>query len=184
MPVVLACHYGSADLTAFRTGRNMLDHLARLTSAAGGLVTLLPFPLRGWSADRNYLLPLSITVRDTMAHAPAGKKSLEALGAACGVPKLGVPEDLIERMDDYLVSSPDEFLNYAMNDARIVVEFLARLWGDSVLSPVTLSGVRPRRSSTPASPTGGCRGRVSSARPSPASSSRTRGSTSWTRMTR
>lgn len=140
LPVVLACHYGSADLTAFRTGRNMLDHLARLTSAAGGLVTLLPFPLRGWSADRNYLLPLSITVRDTMAHAPAGKKSLEALGAACGVPKLGVPEDLIERMDDYLVSSPDEFLNYAMNDARIVVEFLARLWGDSVLPPVTLSG--------------------------------------------
>lgn len=142
VPIVLACHYGSADLTAFRVDGQArdLDHLTRLTSAAGGLVTLLPFRMQRGSENGYWWQSLSVTVRDTMAHAPAGQKSLADLGAACGVPKLEVPDGWIERMDDYRREHLPEFLEYGINDAVIVVEYLARLWGDGVLPPVTLAG--------------------------------------------
>ncbi len=142
VPVVLACHYGSADLTAFRMDGKArdLDHLTRLTSAAGGLVTLVPFRMQRGSGNGWWWQSLSVTVRDTMAHAPAGQKGLADLGAACGVPKLEVPGGWIERMSDYRREHLPEFLEYGINDAVIVVEYLARLWGDGTVPPVTLSG--------------------------------------------
>lgn len=142
VPIVLACHYGSADLTAFRIdGRARdLDHLTRLTSAAGGLVTLLPFRMQRGDHHARYWQSFSVSVRDTMAHAPAGKQTLAALGDACGVPKIDVPDTWITRMTEYREHHLDEFLEYGMNDADIVVEYLARVWGDGVVPPITLSG--------------------------------------------
>ncbi|MGP5287193.1 hypothetical protein [Glutamicibacter arilaitensis] len=142
VPIVLACHYGSADLTTFRTGGQSreLDSLVRLTSAAGGLVTLLPFRSQRGNENGHWWQSLSVSVRDTMSQAPAGKKSLAVLGAACGVTKLDVPEGWISRMTDYRREHLDEFLEYGINDAVIVVEYLARLWGDGVVPPITLSG--------------------------------------------
>lgn len=143
VPIVLAAHYGSADLTTFRRGAFVTDHLTRLTSAAGGLVTLLPFRLQagdGRGDDLGWWQVMSITVRDTMAHAPAGQKSLAAIGAAAGIEKLEVPVGWISRMSDYRREHLVEFLEYGVNDAVIVVEYLARVWGDGVLPPVTLSG--------------------------------------------
>lgn len=143
VPIVLAAHYGSADLTTFRRGAFVTDHLTRLTSAAGGLVTLLPFRLQsgdGRGDDLGWWQVLSVTVRDTMAHAPAGQKTLAAIGAAAGVEKLEVPEGWISRMSDYRREHLVEFLEYGINDAVIVVEYLARVWGDGALPPVTLSG--------------------------------------------
>lgn len=142
VPIVLACHYGSADLTAFRLdGRARdLDHLTRLTSAAGGLVTLLPFRMQRGDHHSRYWQSLSVSVRDTMAHAPAGKQKLADLGDACGVPKIDVPGNWISRMTEYREHHLDEFLEYGMNDADIVVEYLARVWGDGVVPPITLSG--------------------------------------------
>ena len=43
-------------------------------------------------------------------------------------------------MGDYRREHLAEFLEYGVNDAVIVVEYLARLWGDGVVPPVTLSG--------------------------------------------
>lgn len=142
IPIVLACHYGSADLTAFRIDEKSrdVDHLTRLTSAAGGLVTLLPFRMQRGSANGYWWQSLSVTVRDSMTHAPAGQKSLADLGAACGVPKLEVPDNWIARMSEYRRDHLEDFLEYGINDAVIVVEYLARLWGDGVVPPVTLSG--------------------------------------------
>lgn len=143
VPIVLACHYGSADLTAFRRGTRVTDHMTRLTSAAGGLVSLQPFRLQvgdDRGDDFGWWRALSVTVRDTMALAPAGQKKLAQIGAAAGVPKLEVPGDWIARMNEYRREFLADFLDYGVNDAVIVVEFLARVWGDGVLPPVTLGG--------------------------------------------
>lgn len=142
VPLVLACHYGAADLTTFRSGGQSreLDPLVRLTSAAGGLVTLLPFRSQRGNENGHWWQSLSVTVRDTMSQAPAGKKTLAALGEACGVAKLDVPDGWISRMTDYRREHLAEFLEYGVNDAVIVVEYLARLWGDGTVPPITLSG--------------------------------------------
>ncbi|WP_197061955.1 hypothetical protein [Sinomonas humi] len=140
VPIVLASHYGSADLTAFRDDRFVTDHLTRLTSAAGGLVTLLPFRLQRGDGQGDWWRVLSVTVRDTMGHAPAGKKSLSVIGPACDVPKLEVPDNWIFNMTGYRAAHLVDFLEYGVNDAVIVVEYLARLWGDGVIPPITLSG--------------------------------------------
>lgn len=141
LPLVLACHYGSADLTAFRSDGRVADHMTRLTSAAGGLVTLLPFrSQRQGDGHGKFWQSLSISVRDTMAHAPAGKKGLKDLGKACGVPKIEVPDGWIADMSGYRAQHLTDFLEYGINDSVIVVEYLARLWGEGVLPPITLSG--------------------------------------------
>jgi hypothetical protein len=140
VPIVLACHYGSADLTTFRGGARVTDHLTRLTSAAGGLITLVPFRLQRGDGEGDWWRVLSVSVRDTMCHAPAGQKSLSSLGAACGVPKLEVPGGWISDMTGYRAAHLEDFLEYGINDAVIVVEYLARLWGDGVTPPITLSG--------------------------------------------
>lgn len=141
LPLVLACHFGSADLTAFRCDGRVPDHLTRLTSAAGGLVTLLPFrSQRQGDGHGKYWQALSVSVRDTMAHAPAGQKGLADLGQACGVPKLGVPDGWISNMTGYRAQHLEDFLEYGINDSVIVVEYLARLWGDGAVPPITLSG--------------------------------------------
>lgn len=143
VPLVLACHYGSADLTTFREDPYVTDHLTRLTSAAGGLVTLLPFRLQrgdGEGGSGGWWRVMSVGVRDTMGHAPAGHKSLATIGTAAGVEKIDVPGSWIADMTGYRREHLAEFLEYGINDAVIVVEYLARLWGDGVLPPVTLSG--------------------------------------------
>lgn len=142
VPIVLAAHYGAADLTTFSNAVFVSDHLTRLTSAAGGLVTLLPFRLQsgdGRGDQLGWWRSLSVTVRDTMGHAPAGQKTLAALGAAAGAEKLEVPDGWISKMSDYRRKHLTDFLEYGINDAVIVVEYLARIWGDGVLPPVTLS---------------------------------------------
>lgn len=143
VPIVLACHLGAADLTTFRGGGRVTDRLPRLTSAAGELVTLLPFRLQSGDRrgdDYGWWQSLSITVHDTMAHAPAAQRTLAAIGAATGIDKLEVPGDWISRMSEYRRDHLNGFLEYGVNDADIVVEFLARIWGEGVLPPVTLGG--------------------------------------------
>lgn len=141
LPLVLACHYGSADLTSFRSDGRVANHMTRLTSAAGGLVTLLPFRSQRQGDDHGrFWQSLIISARDTMAHTPAGKKSLKDLGKACGVPKIEVPDGWIGNMSGYRTQHLTDFLEHGINDSVIVVEYLTRLWGEGVLPPITLSG--------------------------------------------
>ncbi|MGP9623722.1 hypothetical protein ACT3S7_12220 [Corynebacterium sp. AOP34-AQ2-28] len=139
VPITLVSHYGSADMTTFWDGRNEQDILTRLTSAAGGLVTLQPVRVPRYDVKRRKCVPFTFSVIDTMAQAPAGQKSLAALGMNCGVPKLEVPGDWISRMHEYRSENLAAFLDYGINDAVICLEYLARVFGDDVLPPVTLS---------------------------------------------
>ena len=147
--IVLGCHFGNADLTAFRRppfqragGDKFNDLLRRVTSASGGLVSLMPsrFMRRSGHGSNSYRwLPFTVTVRDTMGQAAPGHKKLDALGDSCGVPKLDVGGSIenmrILRREDLL-----KFLDYGVNDSVIVVEYLAMLWGLNGVPPVTLSG--------------------------------------------
>lgn len=147
--VVLAGHFLKADMTAFlHPSAKLRDPMVRLTSAAGGLVTLQPFRLqhklgRGSSAR---WLPFSVDVRDTMNQVSPDHKSLKALGEVCGVPKLDVG-DAISDMSALMRDDLPLFLDYGVNDAVIVVEYLAMLWGRNITPPVTLSsgGARAAR---------------------------------------
>lgn len=147
--LVLGCHFGNADLTAFRRppfqragGDKYNDILRRVTSASGGLVSLQSarFMRKSGKGSNSYRwLPFTVTVRDTMGQAAPGHKGLDDLGDSCGVPKLDVGDSIEDmsalRRDDLL-----KFLDYGVNDAVIVVEYLAMLWGLNALPPVTLSG--------------------------------------------
>ena len=138
VPLNLRCHFGKADMTVFR--RVQPDPLKSLTSAAGGLVTLQPFRVCASDESRRYLYPFSVSVSDTMCHAPAGSKTLDALGAACGQPKVVLPDGVIERMDLLRRDDLILFLRYSANDPVVVHEYLERLYGVDVRPPVTLSG--------------------------------------------
>ncbi|WP_420098947.1 hypothetical protein [Corynebacterium sp.] len=74
-PFVLVSHCGVADMTTFWDGRNEQDILTRLTSAAGGLVTLQPVRDPRYDVKRRKCVPFTLSVIDTMAHAPAEQNS-------------------------------------------------------------------------------------------------------------
>ncbi|GFK17945.1 hypothetical protein KbCgl_05170 [Corynebacterium glutamicum] len=140
VPITLVSHFGAADLSAFKQSRYLVDHMRNLTSAAGGLVTLMPFKLIRSDHSRWWWQWMTVDIRDTMAHAPAGQQSLGALGLACGVQKLKVDDFMKSHMDIYKRDHLLDFLEYGINDSVIVVEYFARMWGDSIVPPITLGG--------------------------------------------
>ena len=138
----LAGHFLRADMTAFGRPHGNSKHddiLRRLTSAAGGLVSLQPIRMfKKYGSSARYWLPMSVMIADTMTQAAPGAKSLKSLGEVCGVPKIDIGDD-IERMSALRKYDLLRFLEYSANDADIVVEYLSTLWGDKTLPPVTLS---------------------------------------------
>lgn len=91
VPIVVASHFGSACLMAFRISAFVTDHLTPLTSAGGGRAALLPCRLQHSDGGGDWLRPLSVAVLDTMCHALTGQKTLAGLGCACGVLKFKGP---------------------------------------------------------------------------------------------
>lgn len=148
--VVLAGHFLHADLTHFkrpptqrRGGEKYVDILHRITSASGGWVTLMPFRSTrrsGKGSNSKRWLPFSVTVRDTMCQVDQGHKTLKAIGETCGVTKIELPDGVIEDMSAYRQDHLTDFLEYGVNDAVIVSEFLTTLWGRNIVPPVTLVG--------------------------------------------
>lgn len=146
--IVLAGHLLAADLTSVarpvrqRGDGRYDDIMRRVTSASGGLVSLKPIRLiarPGSHGTGERWLPLSVIVRDCMGQSAPGQKALGVLGQVCGVPKLRVG-DSIEDMTRMRRERLAEFLDYGVNDAVIVVEYLTALWGVNAVPPVTLSG--------------------------------------------
>lgn len=139
--IVLAGHFLNVDATAFRRPKRRCDDiLHELTSAGGGLVSLRPVRVvrtSGFGSFRR-LLPFSVVFRDTRNQASPEHKSLEALGDACGVGKLDVGA-AIEDMEALSREDLPRLLDYAANDARIVVHYLGTVWGYNTTPPVTIS---------------------------------------------
>lgn len=139
--ITLAGHFMQADATAFRRPKRRYDDvLHKMTSAGGGLVSLGSVRVVRVSGYGSYArrLPFSVIFRDTLNQASPDHKALSALGDACGVAKLDVGE-AIEDMDGLSRDDLPLFLDYSANDARIVVRYLATVWGFNTVPPVTIS---------------------------------------------
>ena len=86
--VTLVCHKGIDDLSSINYDEvNLLKHL---TSVQDGLVSLTPIKLSIKSlqqVNNTSIYPISLSVADTMCHAPADKKNLSDLGEVIGIRK-------------------------------------------------------------------------------------------------
>lgn len=141
IPIVLVGHFLKADLTAFQRGSSKVtDAMRRVTSAGGGLVSLKPVRFTHYlgTGSSQRLLPFSVSIRDTMAQCSQDHRSLAALGEVAGVPKLDVGESITD-MSRMAREDLPRFLEYGVNDAVIVVEYLRMVWGVNCTPPVTIS---------------------------------------------
>lgn len=167
LPITLVAHYMKADLTAFAdarltTGTPRTTHpgiktrqamwltsrepdiLRAIVGAAGGLVSVSPVRMVLPSPARRRVYPIELTIRDTMAHAPAGQSKLSDLGRVVGVPKLSLPPGTIEHMDTFLLNDRDGFLDYAAVDAPIALEYVSATYGDDQAIPLSTSTAAAR----------------------------------------
>lgn len=112
------------------------DIMRAVISASGGLVSPKPVHLVLDGENRRWARPVALSIRDTMSH--SGARPLVALGDSVGVPKLKVPGNWIERMDEYWQEFPVDFLEYSINDAIIALEYCNAVYGDNADLPLTL----------------------------------------------
>lgn len=137
--VTLVCHTGKVDLT----GLSEIDYtLSRLTELQGGLVSLQPIriaPKSMKNANNTSVYPVSLSVADTMCHAPAGMKKLENLGNAVGIQKVDIPESRKEHMLQLLENDPVTFMEYASTDSVVTLMYASALYGWNNTPPVTVT---------------------------------------------
>lgn len=150
--VQLVCHTGRVDLTLFDKPKNASGEedwdgwsnlLRYVTDIQGGTMSLRPtrrYALDSHNVHDHHVFPVSLSVRDTMGHAPAGKKSLAALGKAIRLPKL---EDGLIRKDDMywtLENHPSLFFEYASRDSVVTLLYFTSLYGENRSGQVSATG--------------------------------------------
>ena len=139
--VCLVCHTGKVDITSFDQDIN-LAVMRRLTEVQGGVITLQPIrmtPRSNRNVNNKSIYPVSLSVVDTLCHAPAGMKSLKALGNVVGVPKLELPLKTKEDMKALLEEDPALFMEYASTDSVVTMLYTSALYGYNNTPPVTVT---------------------------------------------
>lgn len=137
--VTLLCHAGKVDLSGLDGAGYVLRHL---TEIQGGLVSLQPIrvaPASLKKASHKHVYPVSLSVADTMCHAPAGLRKLKNLGDAVGIQKVDVPDARKKHMLNFLESDPAEFLEYASTDSVVTLMYASALYGYNNSPPVTVT---------------------------------------------
>lgn len=131
--VTVICHAGRVDLSLLKT-KEANGWLMKVSEIQGGTVSLNSISLRVSAQTEShnnsqYVYPITLNFRDTMAQAPAGYKGLEALGDAINLPKLK-DEDLDkEHMDRVLADKPSLFFEYASRDSVITLLYSSSVYG-------------------------------------------------------
>lgn len=142
--VTLVCHAGKVDISTLKTTNDYDFYLRYLSEIQGGAISLNPVSRtvksrkKGY-AGNSYLYPLTLNFRDTMAQAPAGKKSLADLGDAVKIPKLADDSIDKEHMDAFLNADPCLYFEYASRDATVTMLYASALYGYNKEMPVTLT---------------------------------------------
>lgn len=147
IPVVLLCHAGKVDVSGFDQRRKYSkDILKYCSEVQGGLISLQPTKTYAQSVNpkfarnRNtHTYPISLQLADTMCHAPAGMKSLKALGKTVGWEKVQLDEGDIEHMDLLLMNDPCSYFEYAANDSNVTLLYESALYGYNNKPPVTVT---------------------------------------------
>lgn len=137
--VTLLCHYGIADLTSV-TYNDYFNK--RLTDVQGGIVSMQPIrtaPKSLKKVNNTSVYPLSLSVADTMCHAPVGKKKLEDLGVAVGIHKIDIPKEQKEHMLDLLINDPSTFVEYASTDSVVTLMYASALYGYNNTPAITIT---------------------------------------------
>lgn len=139
--VTLVCHTGKVDLTglSYDNRKNLLIYL---TEVQGGLINLQPTrinPRSNKNVNNLSIYPVSLTVSDTLCHAPADNKSLERLGEVVGVPKFDLPAGQKSHMRDLLAKDPVTYMEYAATDSTVTLMYASALYGYNNTPPVTIT---------------------------------------------
>lgn len=137
--ITLVCHTGLVDLSGFAKSDYILRHL---TSVQGGLVSLQPIRLGIKSlqhVNNPSYYPVSLSIADTMCHAPAGMKKLSNLGDTVGIPKLDVDSATKSHMLEFLLDDPIFYMDYASRDSVVTLLYCSALYGYNNTPPVTIT---------------------------------------------
>ena len=138
--VSLVCHAGKVDLSGLEYGeKNLLKYL---TDIQGGLVSLQPVrysPRSLKSVNNTCVYPVSLSVSDTMCHAPAGKKKLKDLGESLGIEKVDIDTACKEHMKEFLAEDPILYMEYASTDSVVTMLYASAMYGYNNALPVTIT---------------------------------------------
>ncbi len=138
--VCIVCHAGKVDLSSLAYGKKNLPRY--LTEIQGGLVSLQPVryaPRSLRSVNNTCIYPISLSVSDTMCHAPAGKKKLKDLGEVLGVEKVDIAVSQKEHMKGLLTDNPVLYMEYASTDSIVTVLYASAMYGYNNALPVTIT---------------------------------------------
>ena len=138
--VCIVCHAGKVDLSALSYGKKNL--LRYLTDVQGGLVSLQPVryaPRSLKNVNNTCVYPVSLSIADTMCHAPAGKKKLKDLGEVLGIEKVDIDTAQKEHMKGLLVKDPTLYMEYASTDSIVTVLYASAMYGYNNALPVTVT---------------------------------------------
>ena len=142
--ICLLCHAGIGDISGFAQSDYILKHLS---AVQGGMVSLSSFRLDVRSlknVNNKYVYPVSLTVCDTMCHAPAKQKSLDNLGKVVGVQKIDVSKEQKKHMLMLLENDPLLFFEYASTDSVFTLIYASALYGYNNTPPVTVTSATAR----------------------------------------
>ena len=138
--VCIVCHKGIVDLSAMHNGSDRI--LKYLTEVQGGLVALQPLRFSPRSLQdpyNNHVYPITLSIADTMCHAPAGKKRLKDLGEVIGVEKVDVDTETKKHMKKLLDRDPSLFMEYASTDSVVTILYSSALYGYNNIPPITVT---------------------------------------------
>ena len=142
--ICLMAHFSLADLTAlldFPNLKTLVDSVRRT------LITIRdPMRVKLWD-KHSHAHEVTVTLRDSLLLAPAGRQSLADLGELVGLEKMVLNEGEIENMDALLRDDPKRFEEYAKRDPKISVRYCIQvmklnyeLTGEAEIPP-TLSSI-------------------------------------------
>ena len=129
--VYLIGHFTRADLPAFQDFRNQARELmANVRSTFITLESYIPVPV---SDEQGEFGTFKVTLRDTIALAPANAKSLAEVGKIVGLEKIVLDPDpakeieIKSHMADFRSRDWPFFCEYAIRDAEVCVRYAERI---------------------------------------------------------
>jgi len=128
--IYLVGHFTRADVPAFADFKTLTSLMSNVRNTFISIENYLPVTIK---FPNRKTVELHVALRDTMLLAPAGAKSLAALGDIVGRPKLKLDSDparerwLKKNMDHLRATNWPLFKEYAINDAVVCVEYAEKI---------------------------------------------------------
>ena len=150
LKIYLAGHFTRADIPAFSDFKSLQYLISAVRNTFMSVDQHIPLKIK---TSRKKGATLSIFLRDTMVLSPGSSKSLEALGELVGREKIRLDPDkqkekhFKKNMDQLMIENWTLFREYALNDAVICSDYLARVIDQNFKAtgsksvPVTLTSI-------------------------------------------